>query len=610
MLRKMASSFLSIILLLLLFQGNNDLAYAKDSTKDVSNSKSKGSKFTLSTKNLNMRERGESQRVTAYLIQSNGTKKEVTSEVGWKVSDNSVIGVKNGEIVAYEEGRAVVTAMYGKSTATLNVSVNFNSDIEWQGYFGGSNYDEGQSIFPTEEGGYIVAGTIEDNSGKTDSYIAKITSLGELEWEIPIVKKGSEKTGSIRPTSDGGYIQGSSLSQKSKSTVYVMKLNKTGKKAWEKSFQVNDRDAKVYVEPTMDGGYILAADKEIFKLNKSGKTEWKTPIEDGAWSVRQTKDGEYLVGGDRLTRVDKSGKIEWSKPIEGGGYVFEISPDGGALTGSGSLVFKYDEMGELEWTKTINDGYSTNFLSQSIKQTSDGGYIIGGNAYLRDKNLQVMKLIKINETGDVEWEKHIGLDEQEYLTEVQPTNNGDFIAVGRVDFDYNNRSDIYVVKVSSNNEENRIKEFTLPEKYVFLKPGESYELESKVTYQNGKERDVSKNTKWTASEYGPVELSGRKITSRYEGNSVVEGDYQGYKARLQVIISNSRLQSIETDRSVLTLEKGDPQYIELTALFDDGTKRDISEVIEWTTSNEKVAVAFRESGYYGGKTIKINVFVK
>ncbi len=64
-----------------------------------------------------------------------------------------------------------------------------NMQIQWQGCYGGSEYDDAGSIVQTENG-YLVLGTtgsddgdISFNHGDSDIWLIKIDSLGNLLWE-------------------------------------------------------------------------------------------------------------------------------------------------------------------------------------------------------------------------------------------------------------------------------------------------------------------------------------------------------------------------------------------------------------------------------------------
>jgi len=132
---------------------------------------------------------------------------------------------------------------------------------------------------------------------------------------------------------------------------------------WNKTYGGAHNDQAWSVEQTSDGGYIIAGDTSSFgaggrdfwlvKTDGSGNPQWNKTYgeagEDTAWSVQQTGDGGFIVAG----KTDSFGT---------GGLDF--------------WLVKTDACGNMEWNKT----YGGVHIDQawSVKQTSDGGYIVAG----------------------------------------------------------------------------------------------------------------------------------------------------------------------------------------------------------------------------------------
>ena len=83
----------------------------------------------------------------------------------------------------------------------------------WQKCLGGSNRDYAYSISPTDDGGYIVAGgtdssdgDVSGNHGNYDVWVVKLNSAGEILWQKCLGGTGEDCANSISPTNDGGYI--------------------------------------------------------------------------------------------------------------------------------------------------------------------------------------------------------------------------------------------------------------------------------------------------------------------------------------------------------------------------------------------------------------------
>jgi hypothetical protein len=68
----------------------------------------------------------------------------------------------------------------------------------------------GNSIYPTNDGGYIILGTITSTAdvgnGGQDFYLIKTDFQGNIIWDRLIGGSGNESGSTIRPTADGGYM--------------------------------------------------------------------------------------------------------------------------------------------------------------------------------------------------------------------------------------------------------------------------------------------------------------------------------------------------------------------------------------------------------------------
>jgi len=100
------------------------------------------------------------------------------------------------------------------------------------------------------------------------------------------------------------------------------------------------------------------------------------------------------------------------------------------------ILWKMDEKGNLEWQK--NFGGNKVDLLQSIDLTADGGFILGGTSSSdkgldkKDecKGLEDFWIIKLNAKGDEEWQKTIGGNGMEKLLSIIQTKDGGYILGG------------------------------------------------------------------------------------------------------------------------------------------------------------------------------------
>jgi hypothetical protein len=78
--------------------------------------------------------------------------------------------------------------------------------LEWGKKFDRSEYDGGYSVQQTDDGGFIVAGYTEIKYPNFDVYLIKTDSSGVEEWSQTLGGSEYEEGNSLQQTNDGGYI--------------------------------------------------------------------------------------------------------------------------------------------------------------------------------------------------------------------------------------------------------------------------------------------------------------------------------------------------------------------------------------------------------------------
>ena len=97
-------------------------------------------------------------------------------------------------------------------------------------------------------------------------------------------------------------------------------------------------------------------------------------------------------------------------------------------------------------------GKRDNSSVSSVIQTSEGGYLLGGSAYVLTKDNNDAYLIKTDKYGAVEWEKtYGGEDSSEGVSKIIKTNEGYLILGSTIRYGSPNRS-FYLFKVDKNGE--------------------------------------------------------------------------------------------------------------------------------------------------------------
>jgi len=140
------------------------------------------------------------------------------------------------------------------------VKTDNNGDTLWTKYYGGANEDVGYCIQKTHDNGFIIAGaTMTYGVGGYDAYLIKTNSNGIMQWQKTFGGLDDDWGNYVYPTSDGGYIIAGSTQSFSNGNydIYLVKTDSLGNQQWYKSFGGINADYAYSVQQTFDGGYIL-----------------------------------------------------------------------------------------------------------------------------------------------------------------------------------------------------------------------------------------------------------------------------------------------------------------------------------------------------------------
>ncbi len=316
-------------------------------------------------------------------------------------------------------------------------------DTIWTRTYGGSSYDYGYSVAQTSDGGYIVAGMTESfGAGSYDVYLVKTDAVGDTIWTRTYGGSDYDRGNSVAQTTDGGYIVAGETEcfGAGEYDVYLVKTDGLGDTIWTRTYGGSGDDWGSSVAQTSDGGYIVAGVTECFGAGESdvylvktdcdGDTIWTRTYgvsdDDYGRSIAQTSDGGYIVAGV---------------------YDYDYWEAG---TGDVYLI-KTDAVGDTIWTRTY--GGSHDDYGRSVAQTSDGGYIVAGWTEFFGAGNYDVYLVKTDCDGDTMWTRTYGGSSGDYGYSVAQTSDGGYIVAG-VTLSFGAGSgvgwyDVYLVKTDS-----------------------------------------------------------------------------------------------------------------------------------------------------------------
>ena len=329
------------------------------------------------------------------------------------------------------------------------------NQLQWQKTYGGSDDDRGTDLIQTSDGGYAVIGKsksndldVSENAGFDDFWVSKLDSSGSISWEYTFGFAGSDTPYSIIQTKDNGYLLSGVLdvsasngqgdrnsigSRHAGGDYWVIKLNASGVKQWSNYYGGSFTDTAYDAIQTEDDGYIIIGSSDsddvdisnprgsydfwVIKISDTGTLVWEKSFGgseiDEAHAISKTADGNYLIVGD--TRSSD----------------LDISQNNGAAD---LWVMKITPDGTLLWEKTL--GGSSFDVGRSISKTQDNGFLISGSSRSTNGNLTSNKgqndawVVKINSSGNLEWQKAIGGSEVDFFYDVVELNDQTILVVG------------------------------------------------------------------------------------------------------------------------------------------------------------------------------------
>lgn len=338
------------------------------------------------------------------------------------------------------------------------VKVDANGVKQWDRRFGGRDIDDLMVVEQTPDGGYILAGATnspiggdvsQGGPGQWDYWLVKLDATGAKQWDKRFGGTEDEVLNAFQQTSDGGYILGGlsgspasydvTQPRRGQADFWVLKLDARGTKQWDRRFGGSGFDNIRALQQTSDGGYILGGESDspagadktgpargqwdywVVKMDASGTKQWDRTFggtgEDLLWSLQQTLDGGYILGG------------------------FCDSPAGGDRTQPSQglndyWILKLDANGTKQWDRSV--GGSGNDVLRSIRQLADASFVLAGtsNSPVGGDITQVSPgaydywIVQLDALGTKQWDRRFGGNDYDELRTLHPTPDGGFMLGG------------------------------------------------------------------------------------------------------------------------------------------------------------------------------------
>lgn len=141
-----------------------------------------------------------------------------------------------------------------------------------------------------------------------------------------------------------------------------------------------------------------------------------------------------------------------------------------------------------------------------------------------------------------------------------------------------------------------------------LPKGYAMRLQATGTYSDGSSRDLTAQVVWTSSSTGRATVSNAagtagRVTGAGAGAVVISATMSGVAGTAAITVTNESLVSIDVEPSPVTLSVGQTQQLSAMGSFSGGSVVDITSQVRWS-SNNKFRVAVGNSSAKGLVTAK------
>lgn len=311
-------------------------------------------------------------------------------------------------------------------------------DTIWTRTYGGPDWDEGNSVLQTADGGYVIVGvTGSIGAGRDDVYLVKTDANGDVVWTRAYGGSSWDWGESVVQASGGYLIAGGTYSfGAGASDVYLIRTDDNGDILWTRTFGGTDLDVGCSVHQTPDDGFIIAgwtrsfgagdSDVYLIKVDANGDSIWTTTYGgadgDVAYSLDLTSDEGFIIAG--------------------------MSSSFG--TGSDDVyLLRTNSNGDIIWAETYGGDASKDY-AYSVQEISGGGYIAVGGTCLSSERGKDVYIVRTDADGDSLWTRIHGGPEGEVGYAVRETDNDEFVIAGWTVSFAVGASDVYLVKIDAN----------------------------------------------------------------------------------------------------------------------------------------------------------------
>lgn len=349
-----------------------------------------------------------------------------------------------------------------------------------------------------------------------------------------------------------------------------------------------DKDNNIYIIGDTWKGNSGIIDNEnilLIKFSNDGEKEWEKKLETesndiGRFIITDKNNNFYIVG-------ETDGKLD----------------DNISIGKRDVFIAKFNSDGQKQWLKQW--GTSEDEFIHSLSINEDGDiYAIGKTSGSFDNYLNAGKydifLTKFNNTGDIQWTKQWGTNENDNVSFIKIINNNNIYITGWIfdgsgGYTSSDKNDIFLIKINNENEE-------------FIKQWTTLNMVIDVTINNNEEVYVISDTESLSDENSDIKknnilltkfnIKGEEQWKNNMGSSGSDGAYSLITRNRNIYITGKTRGSFAGSSN-----KGETDAF--LAKFDD--KGDKLWIKQWGTSEmdtgQSIVIDSNGNAFVSGETM-------
>ena len=336
------------------------------------------------------------------------------------------------------------------------LKIDRRGNKKWDKTYGFSERDNHLTAiyYDAPTNGYLLGGStagLSLNDYDYDYLVARIDENGNQAWLSTYGGESNDFLSTITAAPDNNFLlggtstsrAGKNKTEKNKGYEDFWLLRLADRRiVWDKTIGSHNSDQLRTLLFTPDQSYVAAGtsasgrNPDKTESSRGGRDYWVTKWQDAVPATASVVDFRY--GGsqhDNFTQLIKTGDNGYLL----GGYSRSDNTGSKSETGRGGFdywVIKTDATGKELWNKRF--GGAKNDYLNSMMQTPDGGYLLGGSSESGvggdksgvsrgDRDFWV---VKISSTGTKEWDRTFGGSGFEDLRQLRQLASGNYILGG------------------------------------------------------------------------------------------------------------------------------------------------------------------------------------